>query len=425
MVGVSGFVPRHPTHMPPKLRTSSSLSDSLLGGSAPRGRAAIVTFRGYEMHARRESEALLEAGYDVDMLCLRRPGQTRDEVAPFGAGRRARNLRFTRFSIPKTRDSLVRYALSYVQWFVSTALVLTARHLRRPYDVIQVTSLPDHQVFAALIPKMLGARVVLFCKEPASELFSTLYGNAMLTKLMAWLELRSIDFADLVFAVTEQHKSFYTDRGADADKIQVVVNSTPKSALNPISAAPSLSADDMVTVICPGTIEERWGHECVVRAIAQAQIDVPGLRLVISGEGSYEPRLKRLVEELGISDAVDFEGWVTLEHLQTIFEQADIGIVAQSESSYSNLVHTGKMYEYMMFGLPIVASRLHATEQYFDDDKVLYFEPDDVDDLANVLVDLAKDPELRLRMAKSAQVAFDPYRWDQQRNIYIDGIEGR
>ncbi len=414
----------------PQMSTASTIPESLVGAPAPRMRAAIVTFRGYEMHARRESEALLEAGYDVDLLCLRRPGQDRSEESTFGSGRASRKLRFTRFSIPKTRDSLLRYALSYVQWFLSAALVLTGRHLRRRYDVIQITSLPDHQVFAALIPKLLGARVVLFCKEPASALFGTLYGSPRLTRLMAWLELRSIAFADLTFAVTEQHKAFYVSRGADPDKIQVVVNSTPKSALSPrLTAleitAPELTATDTVTMICPGTIEERWGHECVVRALARARTVVPGLRLVISGEGSYEPALKRLVEKLGIADHVDFEGWVTLERLQTIFEEADIGIVAQSESNYSNLVHTGKMYEYMMFGLPIVASRLEATVEYFDDDKVVYFDPDNVEDLADVMIDLAQDPELRHRMAKSAQVAFEPYRWDEQRNLYVDAIQGR
>ena len=384
--------------MPPSSSEISTSPESLLGARSPRRRAAIVTFRGYEMHARRESEALLEAGYDVDLLCLRRDGESREEVRTSGTGDSARTLRFTRFSIPKTRDSLVRYALSYIQWFLSAALVLTGRHMRERYELVQITSLPDHQVFAAAIPKLLGAKVVLFCKEPASELFGTLYGSPTLTRIMAWLELRALSFADLTFAVTEQHKEFYVSRGADGNKIQVVVNSTPKSALSPsASGAPQLRSVQHVTLICPGTIEERWGHECLVRALAQARVEAPDLRLVISGEGSYEPKLKLLVDELGLSDAVDFEGWVTLDRLQAIFENADIGIVAQSENGYSNLVHTGKMYEYMMFGLPIVASRLHATESYFDDDKVSYFEPDDVDDLANVLIELARDPELRLR----------------------------
>lgn len=422
MVGVVGFAPLPPKLMP-QFFSFSPPPDSLSGSPAGRRRAAIVTFRGYEMHARRESEALLEAGYDVDLLCLRRPGEARNEVVANGPGRSARNLRFTRFRIPKTRDSLGRYAISYVQWFFYAAVVLTARHLRRRYNVIQVTSLPDHQVFATLIPKLLGAKVVLFCKEPASELFSTLYGSPLLTKIMGWLELRSIAFADMSFAVTEQHRQFYIERGADADKIQVVVNSTPNSALSPKCDAPKLSGLDTVTLICPGTIEERWGHECLVRALAKARVVVPGLRLVISGEGSFEPRLKRIVDELNLTDAVDFEGWVSLERLQVIFENADIGIVAQSESSYSNLVHTGKMYEYMMFGLPVVASRLHATESYFDDDKVVFFESENVDDLASVLIDLAEDPEVRLRMAKSAQVAFDPYRWSRQSDIYIKAIE--
>ncbi len=395
-----------------------------LPSKARRGRAAIVTFRSYEMHARRESEALIDAGYDVDLFCLARPGEERSEVRTLGEGDTSRSLRFTRFGFAKTRGSLPRYMLSYVQWFVTAAALLTGRHLRRRYDVIQVTSLPDHQVFAALIPKLLGAKVVLFCKEPASELFATLYGSKPLTKLMGWLELRSLAFADLTFAVTDQHRDFYLERGADPDKIRVVVNSTPDSALKPVEGPPELGTGDTVTVICPGTIERRWGHECLVRALALALRDAPGLRLVISGEGDYEEPLKELVNELGIAEAVSFEGWVSLERLQEIFESADIGAVTQSLSSYSNLVHTGKMYEYMLFGLPVVSSRLSATSAYFDDDTVMYFDADNHEQLAEILVTLARDPELRLRMGKASHEAFEPYRWERQRDLYLDAIVG-
>ncbi|MEE9417630.1 MAG: glycosyltransferase, partial [Acidimicrobiales bacterium] len=106
-------------------------------------RAALVTFRSYEMHARRESQALADQGYDVDVICLRRPDETR-------SGRDGA-IRFTRLSIPKSRGSLARYALSYGSWFALCSLLLTFRHLRRRYDIIQITSLPDHQVFAAAI----------------------------------------------------------------------------------------------------------------------------------------------------------------------------------------------------------------------------------------------------------------------------------
>ncbi len=385
-------------------------------GPKPRPRAALVTFRSFEMHARRESKALADQGYDVDIICLRRDGEDRtDTDGP---------VRFTRLAIPKTRGSLVRYALSYGSWFASGAALLTMRHLRRRYDLIQVTSLPDHQIFAAAIPKLLGAKTVLFLKEPTSELFHTLYGNDSLTKALRWIEMKAIDFADLTFAVTDQHRQGYVDRGADADRIEVVVNCTPQSALRPPKQARALAnvSDNDITMICPGTIEARWGHECIIRALALAIEEVPNLRLIITGEGSLVDPLLELVDELGLADNVSFEGWVTLDRLEHLFNEADIGLTAQQASPYSHLVHTGKMYEYMMFGIPCISSRLDSTASYFGEDTVTYFEPDDCVDLSRAMIKLARDPELRRIQAEKAARAFEPYDWTHQRGIYLDAV---
>jgi glycosyltransferase involved in cell wall biosynthesis len=368
------------------------------------------------MHARRESQALADQGYDVDVICLRRPDETR-------SGRDGA-IRFTRLSIPKSRGSLARYGLSYGSWFALCSLLLTFRQLRRRYASIQITSLPDHQVFAAAIPKLLGAKVVLFLKEPTSELFSTLFGSERLTRTIAKIEMWSIGFADLTFTVTEQHRQTYVDRGADADRLRVVVNCTPTSALNP-PGRKSIHDNDggPIRVIYPGTIEPRWGHDCILRAFAKAVEEVPELRLVITGEGTHVDEMLALIDELKLAEVVSYEGWVCLERLQELFSQADIGISAQQASTYSHLVHTGKMYEYMMFGIPCISSRLDATVAYFGEDIITYFEPDDSDDLARAIIKLAMDPERRRIQSEEASKAFAPYHWDVQSQIYLGALD--
>ena len=98
---------------------------------------------------------------------------------------------------------------------------------------------------------------------------------------------------------------------------------------------------------------------------------------------------------------------------------ADVGIVAQKSSPYSNLVHTGKMYDYLACGKPILASRLKSVEAYFGTEALYYFEPGDARSLANGILDLYQHPAKRQTLAENAQRLYCQYKWDKQKEIYL------
>ena len=58
---------------------------------------------------------------------------------------------------------------------------------------------------------------------------------------------------------------------------------------------------------------------------------------------------------------------VSRARLMDILSSADVGIVAQKASPYSHLVHTNKMVDYWIFGLPVIASRLKAVSATYND----------------------------------------------------------
>jgi len=63
----------------------------------------------------------------------------------------------------------------------------------------------------------------------------------------------------------------------------------------------------------------------LLRAFAEARLEVPELQLEIAGRGPLEPALKALVRELGITDAVHFLGQVT--PIQAAIERAAVVVV--------------------------------------------------------------------------------------------------
>lgn len=162
-----------------------------------------------DTRVRREVDALLMAGHEVDVICLSQPGEPRRD--------RYRGATVRRLPMRQRRGGPLRYMVEYGAFLVAAALVAGALHLRRRFDLVQVHSIPDVLVFAALIPRLLGARVVLDLHECMPEFFATKYkldADHPGSRLLAWLEQVSIRFADMVITCTEQMREAFVARGA-------------------------------------------------------------------------------------------------------------------------------------------------------------------------------------------------------------------
>ena len=232
------------------------------------GRVAFVRFHGYDPSTRREAEALRDAGMEVHVLCL--AGQSEIDGVVHRADELVDGVHVRRFRISKRRGWRGGVPVAMGRWFVVCFVALTMLHARRRLRVVQVSSLPDFQIFAALVPKLTGCRVVFFQKEPFPELFATITGRTGLSKVLAVVERLSMRFADHTLTVTEELRRTAVGRGADPDRIDVVLNATPRAAWAPSVARPATHEGEFV-VLCAGTIEERYGHLHLVEAVALAR----------------------------------------------------------------------------------------------------------------------------------------------------------
>lgn len=379
--------------------------------SSPRRRACILRrSEQYEPVVQSEAEALVGAGFDVEVICIRSADSPRRAVV--------NGVTIIRMPV-KLRSSMVGKAVGYGLFFLFTAGSVSIRHIRRPYAVVQANSLPDFLVFAALVPKLLGCRVVAYMQEPAPELAATVLGRKRITGILARIEQRAIRFADHSVTVTEQLKQRYVERGAAADRITVILNcADPGILLANWSPAPIESKSGFV-VVCHGTIADRYGQDTIIAAAHILRNEIPDLRVVITGRGSGTKELMKAITSYELHDIVQFEGWVSQVELNDILHSADVGIVAQKASPYSHLVHTNKMVDYWIFGLPVIASRLHAVSQLYDDHVIEYFGPDNAPDLAAAIRRLYTDPARRAELAENGKLAQLRNGWTTQRISYL------
>jgi glycosyltransferase involved in cell wall biosynthesis len=299
---------------------------------------------------------------------------------------------------------------------------VTALHLRRRYDLVQVHSLPDPLVFAALGPRLLGARVVLDLHECMPEFFASKFDvplDGRTIRLVARLEQASIRFASSTLTCTEQMREAFASRGADGDKITVVVNAADESLFDPRRYPPKTRREDEFVLISHGSVEERYGLDTAIRAVALLKDEVPGLRLEIYGEGSYLPQLRNLVDDLGVGEHVYFSGaYVPMPELLRAIAAADAGIVAMKRDPFRDLTQCNKMYDLMAMQRPVIISRTRSVEEYFGESCFQMFTSDEPHDLARAIKELHADRELGDRLVRQATAALAPYRWEEQRAVY-------
>jgi glycosyltransferase involved in cell wall biosynthesis len=363
---------------------------------------------------RRQVHALTLAGHEVDVICLSRPGEPRFE--------RQDNVTVHRVAITMRRAGLLHYLIEYGAFFVFATWMTTVLHLRRRYDLVQVFTLPDALVFAAIVPRMLGARVLLDLQESTPEFYAVKFGLGLThpsVRLMARIEQAAIRFAHRTITCTDQMREAFESRGTAPHTIEVIMNSAAEEEFDPTRYPPSERAPGEFRIICHGTVERIYGIDTIVRAVALLREDIPGLRLDIYGEGSALDEVRSLVSDLDLADRVYISGrFVPLEEVVRAIANADVGVLAIRRDIFRDLMHCLKMFEYIAMRKPAIVSRTRSVEEYFGDSCFRLFESGNERDLANAIRDLYADPKLRDRLAREAARTNQPYRWSHQRKRY-------
>lgn len=391
-----------------------------------RGSVCIVRHSYYpaELNVKREAEALLDDGYSVDVICLRDRGGAAHEVIE--------GVTVHRLPVGHRRGKIGRYLLEYNVFFVLASLKLLSLHLRRRFKAVQVNTMPDYLVFVALVPRLMGAKVVLHMHEPVPELFTTMFDKwytALFVALTQLAEKISLKFANRVLTVTREMRSNFGKRGADVNNITVIVNVPDDKFFrleryaylqDKIAAVKKRERRDGVyRVLCHGAVEERYGVDLIVRAVARLKNDIPGIVFRFMGGGGYLREVLDLAKRLRAEEQVKFLGFVPFETMIEEILTADVTVVPIKKNPYSVLVHTNKMYEYVALQKPVVASKLDSVAAYFPDDSLVYFEPGNDADLAEKLRYVFSHPEELERRIDNATEIYETYRWEREKKKYL------
>jgi glycosyltransferase involved in cell wall biosynthesis len=256
------------------------------------------------------------------------------------------------------------------------------------------------------------------------ELFASKFGvadTARIVRLTKVVERACVRFADHALAVHEPHLGALAGHGNPRDKFTIVMNA-PDPRL--FARRTEGASGQGFTLIYHGTISTRHGLDVAVRAVALALQSYDDVRLEVVGDGDGVAGLRRLVAELGLTDAVAItEGRFPAEELQPLFERASAGVVPLSHDVFTRYMLPVKLLEYVALGLPVICSRTDTVQAYFDDTMVSFVEPGSPDDLAEKIVALRADEAQRRRLVASADAFLEEHSWMRERERYYTVID--
>ena len=390
-----------------------------MSGSARKPRVLMILhgFFPTEVRVAAEVRAAIAAGFEVDVIALRGEGDEANGVAE--------GARFYRLPIDHRQGAgLISVIAEYVG-FTALATVKAARlALRRRYDVVQVHNPPDFLVLAAVIPRMLGARIVFDVHDLASDMFHMRFdgrpGSRLAERVLRRLERLAAGASDAVLTVHEPYKRELVARGVDPAKVVVVMNSLDDAAM-PAPLDPAVRNGFIVSY--HGTITPHYGVPLIIEAAAEASRAIPSLAVRIYGSGDSISDVLARATELGLDERV----YVSPAHLSQrevlrAVQSASVGVIPNLPTKLNRYALSTKLLEYVALGVPVVCSDLPTLREHFSDDEVLFFEAGNAHALARALEATAADPDAAQRRADAALRRYAGYRWEASAERYVAAL---
>lgn len=245
------------------------------------------------------------------------------------------------------------------------------------------------------------------------------YGTEKRKRIFAWISklfgkklIIHLHSSDPKASIGGKYKNLYKYSFSHANKIILLSNSWREEAIK----AFHLSEDKMIVLYnpCPivkasaieerepyilfaGTLTHRKGYDDLIKAFALIANRFPSWRLKLAGNGEIE-KGKHLAQELGISDRVDFLGWINGTDKDQYFRHASIYCLP----SYSEGFPMGVL-DAWAYHLPVVTTPVGGLPDVVIDNKnTMLFIPGNIEMLSEKLNKLISDKLLYAQITEAS-----------------------
>ena len=228
--------------------------------------------------------------------------------------------------------------------------------------------------------------------------------QAISLKIDPYLERRLLKKADRVIVPSPHMKEYYGDIGTN---IHVIPNGVDFEEIKNICQLEKNIMHPSIFFI--GRLEKMKGVDILIRSIPFVASSIPDVHLYIAGSGEEEGELKHLVKKLDIEENVTFLGFVSEDEKWSYYKSTDLCVVPSVEEPFGIV-----LLEAMACGKPEVASNVGGIPYIVEDGKTgLLFECGDVDGMAEKVIALLQNKEMREKMGAAGLERAKEFSWDR------------
>ena len=216
--------------------------------------------------------------------------------------------------------------------------------------------------------------------------------------------------ADTVMALTG-HMKREIERLCDKD-IYVVPLGINLDNCNDLSREESRSRlqikEEAKIIIFVGSLRPIKGVKYLIQAIDIINKEKAGVKLMLVGDGGERESLEQLVKDLDLESSVTFTGKVANEKVPEYMAASDVFVLPSLSEGFPVVT-----LEAMASGLPIVATRVGGMPEIVEDgENGFLVEPRNPGQIAERILLLLKDDQLREKMARSNREKAKRYSWE-------------
>lgn len=382
-------------------------------------RVCMVAYSFYESDSRiiQYAHSLTRRGDAVDIIALAHTGASRveviDGVTVYRVQQREINER-----------AAFSYLLRILRFLLVAMAVLTWKHLRKRYQLVHVHSVPDFLVIAALPLRLMGVPVILDIHDILPEFYGSKFNagkGSLVYRALLIIERWSARMASHVIIANQLWYNRLVERSVAKEKCSAICNYPNLDIFYP---QPKSDCDGRFVLMYPGSLNWHQGVDIAIRAFAQVNSKIEEAEFHIYGEGPLRSTLEKLIEELGLQDKVRMRDYQPSVEIGRLMAMADLAVVPKrASSSFGNEAASTKVQEFMAVGVPVIVSRTRIDSFYFDDSMVRFFESENVDALAETIIDLYAHPEERCRLVEGANRHIQQNNWDVKQYEYLNVVD--
>jgi glycosyltransferase involved in cell wall biosynthesis/2-polyprenyl-3-methyl-5-hydroxy-6-metoxy-1,4-benzoquinol methylase len=232
------------------------------------------------------------------------------------------------------------------------------------------------------------------------ELWGASYDRDLMVQGIEGISL--VHYADLAIAHSEFTKAeLVRSSSYEIDRIRVLPLAVPLEQFKPMDKDTRLirkyGLQGQRVLLFVGRMAGNKRIDLLVKALAEIKEEIPNVKLLLVGDDSSSPayvaiveEAKALARELGVAGDVIFTGRV--DKLPQYYNLCDVYVTSSLHEGFGVPI-----IEAMACGVPVAGSRSGALPETIGE-AGLTFEPGNVEDLANKVLSMFRDEELREKL---------------------------